>query len=71
MKRKEKKGIENKTKTFDDAAFNCKYIFKIYFLTVPVLLLICSHLSAVCALEICINLDFAFEIAQKESENKN
>lgn len=32
MKRKENKKA-SKTKTFDDAAFNCKYIFKIYSLT--------------------------------------
>lgn len=67
MKRKENKKA-SKTKTFDDAAFNCKYIFKIYSLTglVPS----SPHLlffSALVAL-----WKFAFgDRAQKESENKN
>lgn len=67
MKRKENKKA-SKTKTFDDAAFNCKYIFKIYSLTglVPS----SPHLlffSALFAL-----WKFAFgDRAQKESENKN
>lgn len=68
MKRKENKKA-SKTKTFDDAAFNCKYILRFIFHSA------CSspHLlfSAVCSVEICINFDFAFEITQKESENKN
>lgn len=67
MKRKENKKT-SKTKTFEDAAFNCKYIFKIYSLTglVPS----SPHLlffSALFAL-----WKFAFgDRAQKESENKN